>query len=115
MSIKIGTKFNLLQKLQICGICLFGSGRCGGRYEDDGQYSVAMAMAKAFSRFLAIFCWIIATTYSTHAASHGNVIGPFLGKPNSSSAILKSSLKISLSRYSKGSTKRLWSAVYTTK
>ncbi|KAM3695771.1 hypothetical protein ACB094_07G159000 [Castanea mollissima] len=74
-----------------------------------------MDMTNAFSRSLATFCWIIATTYSIDTASHGSVIAPFLGSPNSSSDILKSSLKISFLRYSKGSTKRLWSAVYTTK
>jgi hypothetical protein len=76
---------------------------------------LATAVAKAFSICLAILCWLIAITYSIDAASHGNVIGPFLGSPNTSSAILKSSLKISLLRYSKGSTKRLRSAVYITK
>lgn len=107
-------KFTRLQKLQI-SICWLGIRRSGGRDEDDGQQPVAMAMTNAFSRFLAMLSWIIATAYSIDAASHGNVIGPFPGRPNSSSAILKSSLKISLLRYSRGSTKRLWSALYTTK
>ncbi|KAJ0963986.1 hypothetical protein J5N97_029108 [Dioscorea zingiberensis] len=53
--------------------------------------------------------------YSMDAASQGNVIGPPHGKPNSSSDILKSSLKILLSRYAKGTMNRFPSKVYTLK
>ena len=42
-------------------------------------------------------------------------MGPLLGSPNSSSDILKTSLKMLLLRNIKGIIKRLWSAVYTTK
>lgn len=46
------------------------------------------------------------------AASHGSVIGPSVGKPNSSSDILRSSRKMLLVRYFKGTMKRLPSVVY---
>ena len=55
------------------------------------------------------------STYSMDAASQGNVIGPSHGKPNSSSDILKSSLKILWSRYAKGTMKRFPSEEYTLK
>ncbi|KAG6651511.1 hypothetical protein CIPAW_06G117000 [Carya illinoinensis] len=54
-------------------------------------------------------------TYSNKVLSQGNLIGPLLGSPNSSSDILKSSLKTFLLRYSKGTTNLLLSVVYTTK
>ena len=47
--------------------------------------------------------------------SQGNVIGPSLCSPNSSSDILKSSLKMLLLRYTKGIINRLLSVGYTTK
>ncbi|KMT01290.1 hypothetical protein BVRB_9g213070 isoform A [Beta vulgaris subsp. vulgaris] len=43
--------------------------------------------------------------------SQGSIIGPELVTPNSSSAILRSSLKISLFRYTKGIIKRFLSFV----
>lgn len=48
-------------------------------------------------------------------ASHGKVIGPLLGNPNSSSDISKSWMKIEVLRYANGTTKRVPSVVYTTK
>ncbi|KAG8650435.1 hypothetical protein MANES_07G039097v8, partial [Manihot esculenta] len=56
-----------------------------------------------------------ATAYSIRSASHGSVSGPSLCNPNSSSPMFKSSLMISLLRYSKGRRKRFLSVEYTTK
>ncbi|OAY63463.1 hypothetical protein ACMD2_16374 [Ananas comosus] len=52
-------------------------------------------------------------TYSMKIASKGNTIGP-RGNPNSSSDILKSSPKILLLRYAKGTMNRVPSILYTT-
>ncbi|KHG03379.1 Translocase, chloroplastic -like protein [Gossypium arboreum] len=53
--------------------------------------------------------------YSIKVASQGKIRSPLPGTPNSSSAKLNSSMTISFLRYSKGSTKRLRSTLYTTK
>ena len=74
-----------------------------------------MAVSNAFSRSLAMDCWTREIIYSMKTASQGKVMGPLLGSPNSSSDILKSSLKMLLLRYGKGTTKRLSSELYTTK
>ena len=74
-----------------------------------------MDINTASSRSLATFPWIDVITYSNSVASQGNVRGILLHKPNSSSADLKSSMKIMLFKYTKGSTKRLSSVLYTTK
>jgi len=53
--------------------------------------------------------------YSMKTASQGSVIGPSHGSPNSSSDIFRSSTKIMLSRYPKGTMNLFLSEVYTTK
>ncbi|CAA7399712.1 unnamed protein product [Spirodela intermedia] len=45
-------------------------------------------------------------TCAMTAASHGITMGPSLGNPNSSSDISRSSRKIKVLRYAKGTTKR---------
>ena len=76
---------------------------------------MAREKSKAFSTSLATPRWMSGSMYSMKTESQGRVIGPLLCSPNSSSAILKSSLKILLLRYAKGIINRLLSVVYTTK
>lgn len=83
--------------------------------EDGKQRVVVKDISNAFSTSFAAPLCIKETTYSMKTASHGNVIGPQLGSPNSSSAILKSSLMTLFLRYTKGITKRFSSVAYTTK
>ncbi|KAG8650436.1 hypothetical protein MANES_07G039772v8 [Manihot esculenta] len=74
-----------------------------------------MDTSHALSTSLVAFCLIREIAYSIRSASQGSVSGPSLCNPNSSSAILNSSLINSLLRYSKGRRKRFLSVEYTTK
>uniref|UniRef100_A0A2P2QRW3 Uncharacterized protein n=1 Tax=Rhizophora mucronata TaxID=61149 RepID=A0A2P2QRW3_RHIMU len=74
-----------------------------------------MDITRAFCISLSTRCLIKDTAYSIRTASHGSVIGPLLGRPNSSSDIAKSSLNMRLLRYDIGNMKRFLSAVHTTK
>ena len=64
---------------------------------------VVKDMINAFSKSSATCLWIIEIAYSIKCESQGSVIGPTAATPNSSSAILSNSVKISLLRYAKGS------------
>uniref|UniRef100_A0A453LJ58 Uncharacterized protein n=1 Tax=Aegilops tauschii subsp. strangulata TaxID=200361 RepID=A0A453LJ58_AEGTS len=75
---------------------------------------VTMELSNALSTSAEAFLLSKHMTYSITAASQGSVILPSLAKPNSSWDILRSSLKTVLLRYSKGTSKRLPSAVYMT-
>ncbi|KAG8650442.1 hypothetical protein MANES_07G042083v8 [Manihot esculenta] len=67
-----------------------------------------MDTSSALSTSIVAFCLIRALAYSMRSASQGSVSGPSLCNPNSSSAMLNSSLMISLLRYSRGRRKRLF-------
>ncbi|CAA6663254.1 unnamed protein product [Spirodela intermedia] len=72
---------------------------CGGEDEDEHR-ATAMVQRRAFSASRA------EKTCAMTAASHGITMGPSLGNPNSSSDISRSSRKIKVLRYAKGTTKR---------
>ncbi|KAL5856146.1 hypothetical protein ACOSQ3_005980 [Xanthoceras sorbifolium] len=74
-----------------------------------------MELIKAFSNSSGICIRTNETTYSNTILSHGTVIAPWLGRPNSSSDILNSSMKTFLLRYSKGTMNLFSTVVYTTK
>ncbi|XXG59938.1 hypothetical protein AAC387_Pa04g1936 [Persea americana] len=76
---------------------------------------MAMEVSRAFSKSSDKRVRIKDTVYSIKRQSHGIVIGPLHGKPNWSSDVLNSSMKMGLLRYAKGTIKRLPSMVYTTK
>jgi len=51
----------------------------------DEHRLLNMVISNAFSTSLAAFCWIRVIAYSMKIASHGNMRGPLLVNPNSSS------------------------------
>ncbi|KAK2982201.1 hypothetical protein RJ640_024946 [Escallonia rubra] len=71
------------------------------------RLGVAEGVEKALLMCSDTLLWIKEIIYSTKRASHGNVIGPSPGSPNTSSDIVKSCLKTSLFRYTSGITNRL--------
>jgi len=74
-----------------CGVV----GSSFGREYDKAQH-VEIDMSKGFSRFLSAPCRVNMSMYSMKNASHGNVIGPSLGSPNSSLDNSNSALRIPL-------------------
>ena len=90
-------------------------GGCLCPCEDKGaaQRLLAMDVRTALSTSLETLHRSKEMMYSMNVASHGSVIGPSLGNPNSSSDILKSSRKMLLVRYSSGTMKRFPSTAYT--
>lgn len=79
------------------------------------QWLEITVLSRAFSTSLAKPRRTSEITYSMDAASQGIVIGPSLDSPNRSSDNLSISWKRPLQRNHKGTSKRPWSVVYTTK
>uniref|UniRef100_A0A0E0DWU1 Uncharacterized protein n=1 Tax=Oryza meridionalis TaxID=40149 RepID=A0A0E0DWU1_9ORYZ len=88
---------------------------CSALFVDEVmRQDVSIELSNAFTTSAEAFLLSKHMAYSISAASQGIMILLSLVKPNSSSDILRSSLKTVMPRYTNGTSNRLPSAVYMT-